>query len=215
MRFGSSLKIMMALLAASALLPVMTVAQQTESVAEAARKAREQKKAAATKAKKVITDDDLPAAKPGDVTVVGQSQPETPSTGTSNATGQPASNPADAEKKAAEEDAEAAKLKAQVAQAEKELDLLQREFTLDSDAYYSKTNYAADTAGKAKLDAEKQAISDKQQEVERLKTRLAAVQELQGRRKPAQGGASNPPAGGEKPASSSPGNPPPGNPPQH
>src|SRR2546423_1609391 len=120
----------------------------------------------------------------------------------------PAANSADAAKKAADDDAEAARLKAQVAEAEKQLDLLQREYALDSDAYYSKTNYASDTAGKAKLDGEKQQISDKQQELDRLKMRLAAVQELQSRRKPAQNATNPPPASGEKPAS------PPSNPPQ-
>jgi DNA repair exonuclease SbcCD ATPase subunit len=207
MRFGSSLKITLAFVAASVLLlPTMLFAQQDQSVADAARKAREQKKTA-PKAKKVITDDDLPAAKPGDVTVVGQGQADTPASAATNGAAEPAANAADTTKKAAEEDAEAAKLKAQVAQAEKELDLLQRAFTLDSDAYYSKTNYATDTAGKAKLDAEKQAISDKQQDLERLKTRLAAVQELQNRRKPAQSSTSNPPPAGEKPPTTQP-NPP-------
>ena len=37
---------------------------------------------------------------------------------------------------------------------EQELKVMQREFDLDQNAYYSKTNYAADTAGKAKIDAE-------------------------------------------------------------
>ena len=209
MRFGSSLKIKLAVVAVSALLlPAIAFAQQDQSVAEAARKARERKKTAPT-AKKVITDDDLPAAKPGDITVVGQGQPESATPAAASGAAEPAANAADAAKKAADEDAEAAKLKAQVAQAEKELDLLQREFALDSEAYYSKTNYATDTAGKAKLDAEKQAISDKQLELDRLKTRLAAVQELQGRRKPAQAGSTNPPsAGGEKPATQPPSNPP-------
>jgi hypothetical protein len=207
MRFGSSLKISLALVAGAVLLlPAMAFAQQDQSVAEAARKARERKKTAPT-AKKVITDDDLPAAKPGDITVVGQGQPESATPAAASGAAEPAANSADAAKKAADEDAEAAKLKAQVAQAEKELDLLQREFALDSDAYYSKTNYASDTAGKAKLDAEKQAINDKQQELDRLKTRLAAVQELQSRRKPAQSNTTNPPPAGEKPSTTPP-NPP-------
>ena len=205
MCFGSSLKIVSRFVVVLALLmPAAVFAQQEQSVADAARKAREQKKAAAAKPKKVITDDDLPAAKPGDITIVGQGQTETPAAAAGDGAAEPAANVADAAKKAADEDAEAARLKAQVAQAEKELDLLQREHALDSDAYYSKTNYASDTAGKAKLDAEKQQISDKQQEVDRLKTRLAAVQELQSRRKPAPGSGANTPPSSEKPQANPP-----------
>jgi hypothetical protein len=38
-----------------------------------------------------------------------------------------------------------------------------------------------DRAGKAKLDREKQEVTDKQQDVERLKARLAALEESRGR----------------------------------
>ena len=54
------------------------------------------------------------------------------------------------------------------------LSVLQRQLVLDQDAYYSKTNYAADTAGKARLDAELQQRQDLQSEIERLKSELAA-----------------------------------------
>ena len=58
---------------------------------------------------------------------------------------------------------------------EQELKVMQREFDLDQNAYYSKTNYAADTAGKAKIDAEAQQVQYLQSEVERLKEQLAAA----------------------------------------
>jgi hypothetical protein len=58
--------------------------------------------------------------------------------------------------------------------AEQELKVMQREFDLDQNAYYSKTNYAADTAGKAKIDAEAQQVQYLQSEVERLKGKLIA-----------------------------------------
>jgi len=58
--------------------------------------------------------------------------------------------------------------------AEQELKVMQREFDLDQNAYYSKTNYAADTAGKAKIDAEAQQVQYLQSEVERLKGKLSA-----------------------------------------
>lgn len=57
--------------------------------------------------------------------------------------------------------------------AEQQLKLLQSEFALDQAAYYSKPNYADDTTGKAKLDAEQEQIQSLQSEIERLKDELA------------------------------------------
>jgi len=59
--------------------------------------------------------------------------------------------------------------------AEQELKSLQREFDLDQNAYHSKTNYAADTAGKARLDAEAQQVQNLQSDVERLKGELTVT----------------------------------------
>jgi hypothetical protein len=61
-------------------------------------------------------------------------------------------------------------------QAELELNFLQRQIVLDQDVYYSKANYAGDTAGKARLDAELQQRQYLQSEIERLKGELAASQ---------------------------------------
>lgn len=176
--------------------------QQTPSVADAARRARQQKKNSA-KASKVIDDDNLaPNLRPGPDSInVGAPASELSNPGevgnTANAD-QAAHKQADPS--AAGEDAEIARLKEQVAQSEKELDLLKREFALDSEAYYSKTDFSSDKAGKAKLDSEQQQISDKQQELERLKTGLAALQEL--RRKPKS--AQAPSGQSEKPANPQP-----------
>ena len=71
---------------------------------------------------------------------------------------------------------EAAGIQLKLDQAEQELKVMQREFDLDQNAYYSKTNFAADTAGKAKIDAEQQQIQSLQSEIERLKGELAASQ---------------------------------------
>ena len=79
-----------------------------------------------------------------------------------------------------------ADLKVKIKRAQDDLDLLQREQSLENDSYYSQTDYAHDTAGKAKLDDLKQQVTDKQQELERLKTRLAELQL-------AQSGAANTP----------------------
>lgn len=70
---------------------------------------------------------------------------------------------------------EDAPIQAKLDQAEQELNLLQRQLVVDQDAYYSKTNYAADTAGKARLDAELQQVQPLQSEIERLKGELAAL----------------------------------------
>ncbi len=176
---------------------------QAQSVADAARKARDKKKAA-TKSPKVITDDDLDKSifKPGQLNVVGAPQPETepPSeAAVATAEGTDQASEKEAAKKAAEEDAQIAQLKLQLTQAEKDLDLAQRELALDQDAYFSKPDYANDTAGKARLDSEKQQISDKQQEIEKLKTRLAALEELKSHRKASTRQAA-PAAQSEKPA---------------
>jgi hypothetical protein len=164
--------------------------QDAQSVADAARRAR-QEKAAAKSAKKVITDDDLPASnfKPGaegvDIGSAPKSDSEPP-------------NPAAVAADVAKDDAavsvdkaaikkgkspEIAALEEKLALAQKELDLLQRELALDQDTYFSQVDYAHDTAGKAKLDAEKQHINDKQQTIEGLKTRLAALKELEEHKK--------------------------------
>jgi hypothetical protein len=57
--------------------------------------------------------------------------------------------------------------------AEQELNLLQREFVLDQAAYYSRTNYTQDSAGKARLDAELHQTQNLKSEIERLRSELA------------------------------------------
>ena len=189
--------------------PQDSQSQQTDSVAEAARRNRERKKNAA-KSAKVLTDDDLPKrpSQPGpdsiNVAAPAKLETEPPSPG-AVAAAEAADKSADQEaaKEAAEQDAQIASLKQQVAQAEKDLDLLQRGLALDQDTYYSKPDYANNTAGKAKLDAERAQISDKQQEIERLKTRLAALEELKSHRKHGPAQTTAPPQN-EKPAGAPP-----------
>jgi len=55
---------------------------------------------------------------------------------------------------------------------EQQLSLLKNEFALDQAAYYSKPDYANDTAGKAKLDAEQQQVQSLESELEQLKDEL-------------------------------------------
>jgi hypothetical protein len=202
MRLFSLLRVIAALLGAGVTLPIATLAQSQDaqaqqsassdaSVADAARRARDQKKNAA-KSSKVITDDELDRHefKPGKAgfNVMAPPQLETePPSAEAVAAAEAADNASDEDlqKEAAGQDADIARLKLQIAQGEKDLDVLRRQLALDQDSYFSKTDYARDAAGKSNLDNEKQQINDRQEQIERLKTRLAALEELKSHRKPA------------------------------
>lgn len=172
--------IFVAALAAS-LFPIAAFCQSdTQSVAEAARRAREkkeEKKKDSAKPVKVITDDTLDVKK-GDIQSATAELPQIPGSANANAPAAPAANPSPGAKGAQDEKLkkELDNAKEQLKQALSDLDLLQRENRLDQDAYYSKPDYASDAAGKQKLDDEKQAISDKRDEVERLKAKVADLQ---------------------------------------
>ncbi|HXN51942.1 MAG TPA: hypothetical protein VN943_08400 [Candidatus Acidoferrum sp.] len=215
MRLCSPLTVIAALFVVGISLPVAALAQsqdasqqsasQSSSVADAARRNRDQKKNSA-KSPKVITDDDLDrhVFKPGqagfNVGAPPRLETEAPSPEAVAA--------AEAADKASEgdataQDSEIARLKLQIAQAEKDLDLLRRQLALDQDSVFSNPDYAHDTAGKAKLDGEKQQINDQQQEIERLKTRLAALEEMKSRRK-SSGTPAAPPPQTENPPSAPP-----------
>jgi hypothetical protein len=158
------------------------------SVAEAARRAREKKKENA-KPVRTLTNDDLPAAPAGDA-VTGTATP-TPAAKGEDAVA-PAANDDGEKKPPAPPNDEIAKqrkaynaaalerAKKQLAQLLSELDIMERKAVLDSDSYYSKTDYASDKEGKANLDAEAQQISDKKQTVDELKARVAELQDMVG-----------------------------------
>lgn len=172
------------ILAAASLAVASAQSQDSQSVADAARRAREKKKDAA-KAAKVITDDTLDVKK-GDVQSAVAEEPKVagapdannqPQGAAPNAAASNASGQADKDEKLKKQ---IAALKDQLKDALSDLDLLQRENRLDQDTYYSQTNYGSDTAGKQKLDDEQQQISDKRQEVERLKAKLVDLQKQAG-----------------------------------
>jgi len=183
------LRLALSAILAAAILPakVFAQSQDTESVADAARRARAQKKNA-EKPAKVITDETL-VVKKGDVQIATAEQlrmPGTPETQT-----QPAADAAnaqdgasaDASSKPQSSEEEKARgllkqrvtLKEKIKDAKTDLDLLQREYQLDQDSLYSSPDYLKNTSGKEKLDAMKQQISDKQQDLDRLKAELAAL----------------------------------------
>jgi len=153
-----------------------------KSVAEAARRAREKKKAS-VKPVKTLTDDDLPKG-----SAAGSADASAPATPVKADESGTAQTPAAAAKPADAASVEKAKLvyaanvagleraKKLLAQSEGELDVMQRKEKLDSDSYYSKPDFSNDPDGKAKLDAEAQDITTKQEDIETLKARIAELQ---------------------------------------
>jgi len=165
-----------------------------QSVAEAARKAKERKKAA-QKEKTVITDDTL-NLRPASADATGA--PPAGTVATTNTRATSADNTAaptdaaktgdapsaktagDTEKEKAELTAEVAKAKELLAQAQEALDLLKRRLVLDSDSFNSNPDRARDTAGKAKLDELQNQINEKQNSVADLKSKLADLMQKAG-----------------------------------
>jgi hypothetical protein len=179
------LRSVFAVVLGGAFLPVaFSQSQDSQSVAEAARRAREKKKDSAKPAK-VITDDTLDVKK-GDVQSAVAEEPKiagAPEAANQSANG--TANPAagDAKTQAASDEKlkkEIAAVKERLKDALGDLDLLQRENRLDQDTYYSEPNFAGDTAGKQKLDDEQKKMSDKRQEIDRLKGKLADLQKSLG-----------------------------------
>ncbi len=151
--------------------------QQQESPAEAARKAREQKKNQ-PKAAKVFTDDDLGAVH-GTVSVVG------------GAAAPAAEKPAEGEKKPAAEGKEEtpkkdeaywrkrfADARGKLRMAEKELDILQRELSLQTQQYYSDPNKALrQQYDRGDINNLRKAIDDKKAEVQKLRQSLSDLED--------------------------------------
>jgi chromosome segregation ATPase len=186
---ASSLRLTLVMVAASALLPCGTLAQpqestsqQDQSVAEAARKAREKKKKAEKHAR-VIDEDalkpspgptnppDLQTAKASEPTVRGQAAAATPA-----AEAAPTERKNDQKEEAKRLAAEVAAGKEKLAELQKQEDLLERQFALDRDTVYSNPDSANDAAGKSRLDALQQQINDKQKAVSDAKAHLAELQ---------------------------------------
>jgi hypothetical protein len=182
--------------------------QQDQSVADAARRSREQKKNA-RKQSRVISNEDLDTEyfKPGQeglyLGAPAKSKTEARSASgavTTEAADQAATStnkeprPKDVDsEEAAAEDAEIAKRKKEIAEAEEAVKWQQRELALDQDTIYSNPNYTDFRTGKAKLDSEQQRISERQREIEGLKAHLAELEERRGRRKQAAPSENAPP----------------------
>lgn len=157
-------------------------ADSTPSVAEAARRARKQKKKA--KPVRTITNDDLPAAPSSGANAADAQAAPAKAEDHAAATGDIAPAPAvpasgeQAKQKQADNSAALERAKKELARAQHELDVSERKAALDSDAYYSKADFANDKEGKANLDAQAQQIAEKQQAVAALKARVEELQAL-------------------------------------
>ena len=165
-------------LSLAGLLATQVVAQdsQDSSVAEAARRAQEQKKSA-PKSPKVITNDNLPAAPKPDATASAGTQPapsQLVNTPEAPATSTPTAADAAAPDNAAA-NPEVAALKRQIADQQKEVDLLLRLHALDQDAFLANPDHARDPQGKAKLDTQQEEIHAKVAELAALKAKLDAI----------------------------------------
>jgi hypothetical protein len=212
-----------ALVVSLGLSPFLAAAQSqgdNASVADAARRAREQRKAAA-KPVRTLTNDDLPsvAAEPGvsapaigaagetapadqaktDQAKTDQAKTDQPKTEGASSDRDLAAAPAPvadsdaANRKRAKLAAAWKRAKAELSQAQGELDVLERKAVLDSDTFYSKTDYASDSEGKARLDAEAGQINQKKSEVDGLKAKLAELEAALGQAaEPEKAGAASP-----------------------
>ena len=165
-------------LSLSALLATQLAAQDSQdtSVAEAARHAQEQKKST-PKSPKVITNDNLPAAPKPDATTPSGTQTPDAATQSVPAADTAAAPTAGTEAKAGEAAAnpEVAALKRQIADQQKEVDLLLRLHALDQDAFLANPDHAKDPQGKAKLDTQQEEIHAKVAELAALKAKLDAI----------------------------------------
>jgi hypothetical protein len=145
----------------------------TDALAAAAKAAREAKKDQ-TKPARVWNDDTIPKSN-GAISVVGQT-PADDSANAAAATGDAANAASPAtgagggaaagagNQRALETSIQNAKDK--LATTKVDLDLLQRTYTLDSQMYYIKPDYASDADGAAKLKDEQDQIAAKQQEMD-------------------------------------------------
>jgi hypothetical protein len=165
--------------------PFSYSAPQQESVAEAARKAREQKKAQ-PKPGKVITNDDLPATS-GGISIVGTTAPSAEKGSAEAVTGAAGKKAGAVGAKGAEEEevkGEAywrkrfAEARGKLRDAERELDILQRELNLKEMQYYpDPTKALREQYDRKEINTYRQKITDKQGEVEQLRQALSDLED--------------------------------------
>jgi hypothetical protein len=148
----------------------------TDALAAAAKQAREAKKDQ-TKPARVWNDDTIPKSNAA-ISVVGKT-PADDADNAAAATGDAANGSAGAGGGAAAGAGNRAALETSIKNAKEklatikvDLDLLQRTYTLDSQMYYGKPDFASDTEGAAKLKDEQDQIAAKQQEMDEQQKKI-------------------------------------------
>jgi hypothetical protein len=147
----------------------------TDSLAAAAKQAREAKKDQPKPAR--VWDDDTVPKSNAAISVVGKSPDDGAGAATAAPTGANGSAGAAGGATAGVGNRRAlegsiANAKDKLATIKVDLDLLQRTYTLDSQMYYIKPDYASDTDGAAKLKDEQDQIAAKQQEMDELQKKI-------------------------------------------
>jgi len=201
---------------ASARPQAATKPQQTETTAEAARKAREEKKSAG---KQRVWDNDNISLPMSDVEVIGPNTiaPATDASGeasadqtANNATAQPALSP----EELAQAQQSIKELQDKIADLKQDVDLAQRKYTLDAAMFYGKPDFVEDQDGQKAINREQAGVDDKKQQLQsaeqllaKLQTKVAtAPQTKPAETKPAETAAPAPqPQGTSAPATNAPG----------
>lgn len=153
--------------------------QQTDPVAEAARKAREEQKAA-PKPKKVFTNDDIPSAPASDTSAKSTTPPAGGQADVARAPSQSQDDADNDPKSEAYWRKRFRKLRDKIGSTEQELDVLQRELNKDQVQYYSDPQKAlmqqhdrSDVNEKtAKIDAKKKELDSLKQQLSDLEDDL-------------------------------------------
>ncbi len=165
------------ILATLLLLAFTGTASAQESIADAARKARESKKSE-PKAKRVFTNDTVPSAPTAGGNAPAPAAASAPASGAADAAADTASKDKNddptGEKGWRARFAEARK---NLADAEKELDILQRELNLNSQQYYSDPTKALNEQfGRGEINEQRKKIENKKKEVAALRQAIADLE---------------------------------------
>jgi len=159
--------------------PGFSQEKQEQSVAEAARKAREKKKDA-PKAKKVFTNDTIPK-EGGGVSVVGEAAAPAPAKEGEAAKAEQAAEGEEGKEPVKDEAywrGRFAQLRTKLSQAQKELDILQRELRLNEVQYYSDPNQALrQQLTREEINEQRKKIDEKQAEVQQIQQEISNLED--------------------------------------
>jgi hypothetical protein len=151
-----------------------------DPVADAARKARAEQKTA-PKPKKVFTNDDIPSSVPAPATAPATTDTTSKTAGqpqADNASGKKQLDPEDDPKTEAYWHKRASKLRAKLASAEQELDVLQRELNKDEVQYYPDPQKALmQQYNRSDINEKHAKVDAKKAEVETLKQQVADLED--------------------------------------